>query len=67
MPNKSTRAIRQHRVVSASKRQQSWKVYLNGKHLDTVFYVPSMRHDEVKQSLIMHDGFNPGINVKKGK
>jgi len=66
MGNTSTRAIRQHRLVSAPKPMQSWRVYLDGKHLETVSYVSSMRHDEVKDSLVMHDGFHPAINVKKG-
>ena len=45
--------------------QQAWNVYLNGKLIDTVFWVPSANADEVKRSLIGHDGYDSGIVVKK--
>lgn len=44
---------------------QAWNVYLNGKLIDTVFWVPSADADEVKRSLINHDGYDSGIVVRK--
>lgn len=41
-----------------------WNVYLNGKWIDTVFYSET-DPEEVKRSLVNHDGFDPGIVVKK--
>lgn len=41
-----------------------WKVYLNGKLIDEVYYDKSYKTaDEVKQSLINHDNYNPNIIV----
>ena len=43
----------------------AWDVYLNGKHIDTVFFTKDRDKDYVLKSLINHDGYNPGIIVKK--
>ena len=40
-------------------------VYLRGKLIDTVFYSASARVDEVKRSLVDHDGYDPAIVVKQ--
>jgi hypothetical protein len=45
---------------------QAFKVYENGKHIDTVFFVESMTAEEVRKSLINHDGYSEEITVKKG-
>lgn len=45
--------------------QQAWNVYLNGKLIDTVFCAPSDDADDVKRSLVNHDGYDSGIVVKK--
>ncbi len=45
----------------------NWKVYLNGKHIDTVFYCVSMSADQVKTSLIEHDGYPQEIKIYKDK
>jgi len=42
-----------------------WNVYLEGKKIDSVPYVASMDADEVKRSLVDHDGYDPGIYVIK--
>ena len=44
---------------------QPFNVYLNGKLIDTVFYSASAKvdADEVKRSLINHDGYDGGIKV----
>lgn len=44
----------------------AYDVYLNGKLIDTVFYT-GYTADEVKDSLIDHDGYDPDIEVKKSR
>ncbi len=44
--------------------QQEFKVYLNGKLIDTVFWVINVDAEDVKESLVNHDGFDPSIEVK---
>ena len=44
---------------------QAWNVYLNGKLIDTVFFVPSMDAGDVKRSLVDHDGYDPAIVVRR--
>lgn len=48
---------------------QAFDVYLHGVCIDTVFYSPgeNVDADEVKASLIDHDGYNPDIEVRKRK
>jgi len=41
----------------------AWNVYLNNRLIDTVFYMPNCDHDWVYDSLVNHDGYNPGIVV----
>jgi hypothetical protein len=45
----------------------AWNVYLNGKLIDTVFYSAGAKvtADEVKRSLVNHDGYDPGIVVRR--
>jgi hypothetical protein len=47
--------------------QQAFDVYLNGRCIDTVFYSASANvdADEVKRSLVGHDGYDPAIVVRK--
>jgi hypothetical protein len=42
-----------------------WNVYLNGKLIDSVPYTEDCDHDYVLRGLIDHDGYNPGITIKK--
>lgn len=46
---------------------RAFNVYLNGKKIDTVFYsdVMDIDEDEVYNSLVYHDGYNPGIYVEE--
>jgi hypothetical protein len=45
---------------------RAWKVTLNGKFKDIVHYDESYRTaDEVKRSLVNHDGYDAGIVVKR--
>lgn len=48
---------------------QAFNVKLNGKQIDRVFYSDSAKVDcdEVKRSLVDHDGYNPNITVTKGR
>jgi hypothetical protein len=46
-------------------KSANFRVYLNNKHIDTVFYDCDMSADEVKTSLVNHDGYNPAISVVK--
>lgn len=47
------------------KAHQAWDVFLNGKKIDTVFVHPSEDRDSVTRSLVNHDGYDPGIVVRK--
>lgn len=44
-------------------------VYLAGKKIDTVFYsgqgTATLDREEVRTSLINHDGYDPGITVRE--
>lgn len=42
-------------------------VYLQGKKIDTVFYPKKDTADDVRRSLISHDGYNQKIVVKKAR
>ena len=44
----------------------AWDVYLNGKWIDTVFDMEKDA-DEVKRSLINHDGYDWRIVVRKAR
>lgn len=46
---------------------RKFNVYLNGKNIDAVFYDRAAKVDreEVRRSLINHDGYNPGITVRE--
>jgi hypothetical protein len=47
----------------------AFDVFLNGKNIDTVFYSASSNvdADEVRRSLINHDGYDSGIVVRKAR
>lgn len=45
----------------------AWNVYLNGRLINTVFYDDDCDADYVKRGLVDHDGFNPGIVVRRCK
>ena len=42
-----------------------FNVYVNGRLVDTVFYTPGHTAEEVRVSLINHDGYSPAIVVKE--
>ena len=41
--------------------QVTWYVYLNGNHIDTVFFGPTSSKREVEDSLIQHDAYDSRI------
>ena len=43
----------------------AWNVYHNGKWLDTVHFISSFLEDDVRKSLIDHDGYPADITVAK--
>jgi hypothetical protein len=49
------------------KSHQAFNVYLRGKLIDTVFYPPNASVDceEVRRSLVNHDGYHPAIVVRR--
>jgi hypothetical protein len=46
---------------------RAFDVYLRGKLIDTVFYSTGavVDADEVKRSLVNHDGYDPAITVRE--
>lgn len=44
---------------------KSWDVYLNGKLIDTVFFVKGVTKDYVYRSLVEVDGYDKNIIVVK--
>lgn len=45
------------------EKYKTWDVYLNGKHIDTIFYTVEVDEHEVLYSLIFHDGYDPNISI----
>ena len=55
------------------KKSYGFKVFQNGKHIDTVFYsseyfqgfktLADVR-ESIKKSLVEHDGYNPNIKIR---
>lgn len=44
-----------------------FKVYLNKKHIDSVFYRHDTDTEDIKSSLINHDGYDANIRVIKAR
>ena len=42
-----------------------WSVYLNGKLIDEVPFTNQYDKDEVRNSLVNHDGYDPNIVIKR--
>jgi hypothetical protein len=50
----------------------AWDVYLHGKVIDTIFFRRDHQRvtdqsDDIRRSLINHDGYDPGIAVRKAR
>lgn len=52
-------------AINMDEETHTYKVHLNGKHIDTLFYGHHVDPEEVKKSLVNHDGYDSGINVVK--
>ena len=44
---------------------KAWAVFLGNRWIDTVFYVENMSAEDVKRSLVNHDGYHPNIVLKE--
>lgn len=49
--------------LKKSAGAKAYDVFLNGEEIDTVFYTGYDSADEVKRSLVDHDGYDPSIEV----
>lgn len=45
----------------------AWDIYLGRRLIDTVFYMKGISAEEVRISLINHDGYAPRITVRQQK
>jgi len=50
-----------------AKRTTKWNVYLGNKLIDSVFGYETYTADEVRKSLVNHDGYDSGIRVVKAR
>jgi hypothetical protein len=50
---------------TATGKASWWNVYLRGKRIDSVHYDGSMDADDVKRSLVNHDGYDSEITVRR--
>ena len=48
-------------------KSQEFKIYENSKWFDSVWYDGDMTTQEVKRSLINHDGYSSSIQVERTK
>jgi len=51
--------------MSEGMKQSRFDIYLHGRHIETVYYDEDMAAEEVRKSLINHDGFNTNIVIVK--
>jgi hypothetical protein len=60
-----------HKPRKSSERRtnphHAYDVFLNGKKIDTVFYSHAEPVDDVKRSLVNHDGYDYNIVVRKAR
>ena len=56
-------------TATINNAHQAYDVFLRGKEIDTVFYSASLNEsaEDVKRSLVNHDGYDPSIVVVKRK
>jgi len=57
----------EHKKSASASHSKAFDVFLDGKNIDTVFYSIDevVDADEVKKSLIEHDGYDPNIEVEE--
>lgn len=66
------RLLRRRYGRASSGRTRAYNVYLNGRLIETVWQHASGRNkaerqDDVKRSLVDHDGYDSDIKVVEGK
>lgn len=42
---------------------KAWEVFLNDEMIDKVFFIANMEENEVRDSLINHDGYSNNIEI----
>ena len=47
-------------------KHQAWEVYIGQRWIDTVFFQADMDAEDVKRSLVEHDGYSSNIRLKRG-
>ena len=47
-----------------AQTQVAWRIWLHGRHIDTVFYTSDCDADYILRSLINHDGYSPDICIR---
>jgi hypothetical protein len=54
-------------IKKGAQTMKQFNVYLDGKLIDSIYYIANdkITRDEVRLSLIEHDGYNPSIKVVK--
>lgn len=62
---KNPRRLSARRRTARRNPSETFNVYLNGRLIDTVFQSGPFTTEEVKRSLVNHDGYDPRIVVKK--
>lgn len=59
---KNSDVLREIDIMTENRKMKAYLVFLNGQEVDTVFYT-GHTSEEVKKSLVNHDGYNPNIRV----
>lgn len=51
--------------IKNAKRSNAWNVSLRRKHIDRVYFNANIPKEDVKKSLVDHDGYDPEIKLNK--
>jgi hypothetical protein len=51
--------------MAAKTKMTAWNVYRGTKLVDTIYYDSKMAQEEVKTSIMDHDGYPPDIRIEK--
>ena len=43
---------------------KAWEIYLHGELIEIVYFNRDMDEDQVRRSLVDHDGFSPEITLR---
>jgi len=53
--------------MAYKQKTTKWNVSLNRKRIDSVFCNSDIKKEDVKRSLINHDGYDSGIKLNKDR